>query len=197
MTPIIYADKIFYYESIIDNPEELVKLIEETDLDLTEQDAITQWLEWVASGDGEKYVFGHHKHTDESKILTSSEKVKLIYNTLKTSLVLAGQDYASTQGIQYIDPSPISISKYVKGATMGPHVDWYGDESVEPIMSAVTYLNDDMVGGELYFKNQDVKIKPKAGSIVVFPSVDPFVHESLPILDGHKYMSPAFWIRHK
>jgi predicted 2-oxoglutarate/Fe(II)-dependent dioxygenase YbiX len=60
-------------------------------------------------------------------------------------------------------------------------------------MSAVLYLNDDYEGGELNFKDQNITIKPEAGSIVIFPSVAPFYHESKEIISGNKYMCPAFW----
>lgn len=195
MNPKIFADKIYYYEDAIKSPKELVEMIELTDLNLTENDAIKKWHEWVASGDDEKYVFGQQKFTDESKLHTSSEIVSLIYLTLKNALTKVGKDYAKKNGINYIDPAPISISKYISGAEMGPHVDYHGEPNLEPIMSAVMYLNDDMEGGEIHFTEFDIVIKPKAGSIVVFPSVEPFYHRSTPVKSGVKYMSPAFWIR--
>jgi predicted 2-oxoglutarate/Fe(II)-dependent dioxygenase YbiX len=180
-SPQIFADKIFYYEDAIVDPKALVEMIELTDENL--------------SSDDEKYVFGQQKFTDESKLETSSQIVALIYSTLKNALTRVGKDYAEKQGIDYIDPAPISISKYISGAEMGPHVDYYGDPTVQPLMSAVMYLNDDMDGGELHFTEFDIKIKPKAGSIVVFPSVEPFYHRSTPVISGVKYMSPAFWIK--
>jgi predicted 2-oxoglutarate/Fe(II)-dependent dioxygenase YbiX len=196
MKPTIYADKIFYYEGVIENPKRLVDLLESTDQDLTDADAITKWNEWVASGDGSKYVFGRQKHTDPSKLASSSSDVEFIYTTLAKVLTDYGKDYCTALGIEYMEPSPISISKYQEGAEMGPHVDWYGDPSIEPIMSAVLYLNDDCVGGELEFTEVGVKIKPSAGSIIIFPSVAPYYHQSLKIESGFKYMSPAFWVKH-
>ena len=78
---------------------------------------------------------------------------------------------------------------------MGPHVDNYGQPNLQTLMSAVAYLNDDYEGGELHFPEQNVTIKPSAGSIVVFPSEAPFYHQSLPVTKGAKYMSPAFWTK--
>jgi predicted 2-oxoglutarate/Fe(II)-dependent dioxygenase YbiX len=195
MEPQIFADKIYYYEGALKDPKALVEMLELTDQHLTENDAIEKWHEWVASGDGEKYVFGQQKFTDESKLKTSSQIVELIYITLKKALTKAGKHYAEKQGLDYTDPAPISISKYISGAEMGPHVDYHGEPDLEPIMSAVLYLNDDMEGGELHFTEFDIKIKPSAGSIVIFPSVEPYYHRSTPVVSGVKYMSPAFWIR--
>jgi predicted 2-oxoglutarate/Fe(II)-dependent dioxygenase YbiX len=105
-----------------------------------------------------------------------------------------GNDYARKNNLSIAKPSALSISKYAEGSSMGPHVDDYGtNPRVKPIMSAVLYLNDDYEGGELNFKDQNITIKPEAGSVVIFPSVEPFYHESKEIISGNKYMCPAFW----
>jgi predicted 2-oxoglutarate/Fe(II)-dependent dioxygenase YbiX len=195
MNPKIYAERIFYYEDAIKNPFEIVELLEQTNPELTDSDAITQWNEWVASGDGERYVFGSQKHTNKAKLSTSSEKVANIYQTLSDALLRCGKHYCDSLGLEYMEPSPISISKYQQGSSMGPHVDWHGETDIEPIMSAVLYLNDDLVGGELDFPELNVRIKPTAGSIIIFPSVAPYYHQSLEVKSGVKYMSPAFWIK--
>jgi predicted 2-oxoglutarate/Fe(II)-dependent dioxygenase YbiX len=191
----IYAEKIFYYRAAIKNPYALIELIESSDSTITENDAILPWHEWVTSGSTEKYVFGSQKFTNESKLSTSSGDIKSIYTEIKSALTEAGRSYAFNFDMEYIDLTPISISKYNPGSAMGRHVDHYGNLNIQPLMSAVLYLNDDYEGGELHFPEQKVKIKPEAGSIIVFPSVEPFFHESLPIIRGEKYMSPAFWIK--
>ena len=195
--PEIYADKIYYYKNVIDVPDQLIVQIEESDSRLTNTDPIGAWTDWIASGPGEPYVFGNIKHTDEFKLTTGSDESIFIHKTLKTALAAAGKDYAHQLGIEYIDPMPVSISKYRTGADMGPHVDDYGQDGVLPLMSAVIYLNDDYEGGELRFPEQDVIIKPEAGSIIVFPSVEPFYHQSMPLKTGTKYMVPAFWIKYQ
>jgi hypothetical protein len=195
MNRSIFAEKIFYYEDLILDPQRLVSLIEETDETLTDSDAIEKWHKWVASGGGPEYVFGHQKFTDESKLSTSSENVAYIYETVKSALVSIGKDYSSELGIEYEEHAPISVSRYRTGGEMGPHVDHYGETHYTPLMSAVLYLNDDVEGGELNFPNQGITIKPKAGSAIVFPSVEPFLHESLQVTSGVKYIVPAFWVK--
>jgi hypothetical protein len=195
--PEIYSNKIYYYKNVIDSPAQLINQIEESDSQHTDSDPISAWNDWIASGGGEPYVFGSIKHTDETKLETGSDASIFIHKTLKSTLTLVGKDYAQSQGIEYIDPMPVSISKYRTGADMGPHVDDYGQDGVVPLMSAVIYLNDDYEGGELRFPEQDVMIKPEAGSVIVFPSVEPFYHQSMPLKTGTKYMVPAFWIKYQ
>lgn len=184
-------EKIHYYKNVIDNPKELIDLIESSDGNLLESNGIPKWNEWFASGDT-PYAFGYQKRFNQNVDIDENPDVKKINNTLKNAIIKASSDYASFYNIDIGSLMPLSISKYSTGKSMGPHVDDYNDGD-DPNISVVLYLNDDYEGGELYFKEQDIKIKPEAGSIVIFPSVEPYYHESLPVLSGTKYMSPGFW----
>jgi prolyl 4-hydroxylase len=62
-------------------------------------------------------------------------------------------------------------------------------------ISLVGYLNDDFVGGETYFDRQDVKVKPQAGAVLVFPAYFTHPHASLPVLEGEKYAFTS-WLFH-
>jgi prolyl 4-hydroxylase len=62
-------------------------------------------------------------------------------------------------------------------------------------ISIVGYLNDDFEGGETFFDRQDLKVKPEAGSVLVFPAYYTHPHQSLPVLQGEKY-SFTTWLFH-
>jgi predicted 2-oxoglutarate/Fe(II)-dependent dioxygenase YbiX len=184
-------DKIHYYEDVISDPEYLINLIERSDEFLTEQSGIPKWSKWSASGDTE-YVFGYQKRFTNSVDIDANSDVRRINNILKDAILTASNDYANVHSTDIGSLMPLSISKYSTGKSMGPHVDDYGNGD-DPNISVVLYLNDNYEGGEIYFKEQNIKIKPKAGSIVIFPSVEPYYHESLPVISGIKYMCPGFW----
>lgn len=59
---------------------------------------------------------------------------------------------------------------------------------------SVIYLNDDYEGGEIYFPDQDIDFKPKAGTVVFFPSNNMFIHGVKEIISGFRYTCPQFWI---
>lgn len=188
--PQIFADKIFYYESAMSNPHQLIDQIEESDKELHENLLISKWHTWSASNDS--YVFGERKTTNFDNFSKSSKIAQLIYLTLDNTLAVYGENYANTLGIRLGTKMPISISKYFPGTYMGPHTDSSQNPTTENI-SAVIYLNENYKGGEINFPNQNIMIKPSAGSIVIFPSIPPYYHESKEVVEGIKYMSPAFW----
>lgn len=54
-------------------------------------------------------------------------------------------------------------------------------------VSLVAYINDDYDGGELYFRLQDLSIKPEAGDLYIFPSNYMYPHRAMPVHSGTKY----------
>ena len=54
-------------------------------------------------------------------------------------------------------------------------------------LSCVLYLNDEYQGGELWFPVHDLKIKPAAGDVILFPSTFEYPHASLPVTSGTKF----------
>jgi predicted 2-oxoglutarate/Fe(II)-dependent dioxygenase YbiX len=184
-------EKISYYKNVIDNPDSLIKLIEDSDLNFTKETSIPKWEDWSASGDI-PYTFGYQKRFTKEITKEDSKESQEINDILKNAIINSSNDYAKYYNIEIGSLMPLSISKYSTGKSMGPHVDDYEDGD-NPNISVVLYLNDNYEGGEINFPEQQITIKPEAGSIVIFPSVKPYYHQSLPVLSGIKYMSPGFW----
>jgi len=185
-------DKIHYYEGIIDKPYALIKDIEESDKFLNNNTSITKWKQWHASD--KSYNFGYQKFINESIIDETNEVLISINKQVRNAISNASKDYAKEHNIDLGYLTPISIAKYSTGKQMGPHVDSY-DDGRSPVLSVVLYINDNYDGGELSFKDQGVVIKPSAGSLIAFPSVAPYYHESMIVTKGLKYMSPGFWYK--
>lgn len=78
------------------------------------------------------------------------------------------------------------LRKYHVGGKIGPHIDKNKDNPLNTMdWSALFYLNDNYEGGEIYFPDLDLKIKPTAGSALVFPCE--ISHEAEEVLSGEKY----------
>lgn len=184
-------DKIIYYHDLFPSSLNIVELIEEDELSGTSK--IAKWKSWGPSDN--KVVYGKQKIIYGSQNEFNDSKFdSFIIRTIKNAIVECSEDYSKRYSIDIGNLTPLSISKYFEGQSMGSHVDSYGDDTKQ-VLSIVLYLNDDYTGGELYFKNQDIKIKPEAGSLIAFPSTDPYFHESLAVTSGIKYISPGFWIK--
>ncbi|MBD1909648.1 MULTISPECIES: 2OG-Fe(II) oxygenase [unclassified Leptolyngbya] len=62
-------------------------------------------------------------------------------------------------------------------------------------ISVVGYLNDGFQGGETYFDRQDIKVRPEAGSVLIFPAYFTHPHQSLPVTTGTQYVFTT-WLFH-
>ena len=85
-----------------------------------------------------------------------------------------------------------NLLRYEVGEEYKEHVDC--GNGVFRTLSAILYLNDDYVGGELVFPELDLVIKPKAGDLLLFPSNFSYVHKAAPITSGTKY-SVVTWFK--
>lgn len=191
MLDVVKNNLIFYYKKVLENPYELIKLVEDTDQQCDENSLISKWNEWKTSSE-DPYIFGKQKRIGTNTLKEKNDNLVKIYKSLRKPIQEVSSHYGVENKISIGHLSPLSIGKYNTGSFMGPHSDTYSDDSPATI-SVVLYLNDDYEGGELYFEKQNVKIKPEAGSIIVFPSREPYVHASLEVLNGTKYICPGFW----
>jgi len=60
-----------------------------------------------------------------------------------------------------------SLLRYRSGDMLGEHRDNSEESDYNNIYGLIIYLNDDYEGGEIYYPDVNIKIKPKAGSIVI------------------------------
>ena len=142
-----------------------------------------------------------------------------VYNSVVDAFYDISKDYAESLGDNdepRLFPT-FNIKKYYAGTSMGSHFDQLdGDKTLR--YSLVMYLNDDFEGGEISFnlmdydgvnrkpgthmdyeealknKTFDFGIKPKANSIIIFPSSAPYFHTAHTVKSGFKYMIPGHWI---
>jgi hypothetical protein len=185
-------DKIFYYTDLLIDPISFLKNIE----DAYDSSVISKWKPWHASNSDLKH--GEYKEIDISllKNLTDNNLVKII-NIITNSVSICIENYIKETNAEsgYL-PNIINIRKYDVDAYLGPHIDTEDKEDrAKPYISLVFYLNDNYEGGEIKFPNQNISLKPKAGSIVIFPSTDPYYHDARPATNGTKYMIPLFFHR--
>lgn len=79
----------------------------------------------------------------------------------------------------------INLVKYGPGEHFQEHHD-HG-YSYNCTVSLVGYPNDNYEGGEIYFRLQDLTVKPDAGDLFIFPSNFMYPHRAMPVVSGTKY----------
>lgn len=120
---------------------------------------------------------------------------KILINSIHTKIK---SDYKITDEIY---PDYLGLVKWELGDFQHPHAD--GEEIGKPHIyhwrnfGCVYYLNDDYNGGEIYFPNQNIKIKPKPNTLVFFPGTLEFLHGVHPITNGIRYTLTSFWTYNK
>lgn len=82
--------------------------------------------------------------------------------------------------------------------SVGNFMHMHSDDDVVSVLqvSAVMYFSDDYSGGEITFPKQKIKMKPKAGDLVIFPGNESYPHGVSKIISGHRYSLPL-WGQYK
>jgi hypothetical protein len=116
----------------------------------------------------------------------ASKELQNLWQDLYDRKSVAVRDYARRFNIGELRYwEAMNFVKYGPGQHFQEHSD-HG-YSYNCVVSLVAYPTDDYTGGELEFRIQQLKIKPKAGDLFIFPSNYMYPHKSLPVETGVKH----------
>ena len=190
------SSDIWYFKNVVSYPKELLQFINEVDLDARSHQTITQWSPWTAS-DNPAFVYGENKNIITNNVKNKidngrlNQKILYIKNSLEMAFEMCLNQYLANHNL---DPSrynlmtsEIPVRRWT-GPGMGPHCDnYYGDSDLA--FSMISYLNSDYEGGEIEFQNHGISIKPEEGSLLIFPSKEPYLHKVNDVISGDRYTS--------
>jgi hypothetical protein len=140
----------------------------------------------------------------EDRVATSrsldlnDERINPMITTLQQRLK---EEVDSFFGVDAL-PTSTAIVRWLPGQLQMPHADkelHEGDDAGKPNdfpwydIAGLFYLNNDYEGGELYFPNQGIQFKPKAGGAYFFPGDMNYVHGVTEINSGIRYVIPFFF----
>tara|TARA_B100000902_G_C26812777_1_gene670034 strand:+ start:58 stop:588 length:531 start_codon:yes stop_codon:yes gene_type:complete len=128
------------------------------------------------------YVWRDTKPLSLEKIFNRLDSIKCrhIINLVSNATVrFFGQD-------TYVERA--EIVKWPAGSYQPSH---YDDRRESTTCASITYLNDDFEGGETYFTDQDLIVKPKIGRTVFFDGMK-FEHGVSEVKNGIRY-TLALW----
>lgn len=97
--------------------------------------------------------------------------------------------------VQKIDPKLYLsfgiFQRMQEGVELKAHTDQHTDPSIS--YAAVLYLNDDYSNGEVFWPNKNLELKPKPGTLIMFPGTDEYNHGVKHVGKGPiRYVMPAF-----
>jgi len=93
--------------------------------------------------------------------------------------------------------SPV-IVRWFDGLEQRPHADKQMlDGSPNPFtdydLNALFYYNDNFEGGELYYPEHDIVVKPRPGLAVMHPGDIHYLHGVKRVVGGDRFTTPAFY----
>jgi predicted 2-oxoglutarate/Fe(II)-dependent dioxygenase YbiX len=93
---------------------------------------------------------------------------------------------------------PPVIIRWFPGLEQQPHADkQLNDGSPNPFptydLNSLIYYNDDFEGGELYYPQHDMVIKPEPGLAVAHPGDINYLHGVKMVTKGERFTTPSFY----
>ena len=123
--------------------------------------------------------------TDKEFTCHPQDPLRRAAESLQTGLDAIIEDFRGRYNIVPLKSNDTVLLRYEEGNMFHNHID---DHPQFPrVVSLSVFLNDDFEGGELEFKEFNIKIKPVAGEIVVFSSGFPYMHQVHPTSKGTRY----------
>lgn len=99
-------------------------------------------------------------------------------------------DFYGGEFAKFIDQRT-HIARFATGSGMHAHF----DSSRPNDIATLIYINSDYEGGEIYFPDYDIEIKPGPGDLLTFPDNPNFIHGVRQITSGIRYTTPRWFTR--
>jgi len=142
--------------------------------------------EFIEYGNGEKEFTVHTYHeiqkNNQQLLDIMQEYAKKVYDFIKENYDGPFQDFYETK---------THIAKFEPGWGMHEHFDGGRPNDIATLI----YLNDDYLGGEIYFPDYNISYKPEPGDLVCFPDNPNFIHGVKSISQGYRYTMPRWFTR--
>ena len=122
--------------------------------------------------------------------------IKKVEEIILQSVSSAVRYYSFKNDINIEADEGFTLLKYKTTTEYKAHCDHgIGKPFSDRMLSMVMYLNPtEYSGGETYFNNFDISVKPKNPGLVLFPSNYAYAHQAKPVETGTKY-AIVTWLR--
>lgn len=194
---------LVYYKNVINNPQSLIKSIENLDTKLSDENfnftSVRPWTPWKNQSSVEQETFCMQKFVPQVKDIKDDDVFKNEQFFISSQLFGALENtlkHYSTKLYPFAEKNiksreqTMHLLKYEKSGYLPAHQ----DQGISTrVLSVLLYLNDDYDGGEITFRQSNITIKPEAGGLIFFPSNFLYVHEVAPVTNGTRYSLPNWY----
>ena len=193
----IFGGAIAVYENVLDNYEDHIKianmLSDDDSLEIKFHDSTV--LSWAKDESLERISEYSKVRTGSQLHVTTdydNDELSKLHNIYSDIVFARLKSYKEKFGIleDIYNPENFQLLKYETGQYFQSHHD--SIPGTNRSISILIYLNDNYEGGEIEFIYFDKKIKPKAGTLIMFPSNYPYKHVAHPVTKGTKYAVATF-----
>jgi len=188
----IVAGCIAIYENIWPNPLESIKMAE-NEVSKSNSGIYWQRAETIGSGAYQEHRTNQLMSVSHLAHVANNPALQNLHNQFYMLLLASTNPYAKRFGIkEFLFHEHYHLLKYSAGEEYKPHYD--GGTGIGRSISGICYLNSDYEGGEIEFPHFNIKIKPQAGMLILFPSNYAYLHVAHPVTSGTKY-AMVTWIK--
>lgn len=195
---------IAYYTDVIKDPASLINQIEELDKRYQEDNtpvktSVKPWIAWTYGEGANKLMFCWQKFIPQVEHIPLDDVYRDEQISISSQLFGALDKtlhHYTTELYPFAEKNiksrehTMHLLKYDKSG----HLPAHQDQGISSrVLSVLLYLNDDYEGGEIEFRHSNLKFKPKAGSVLFFPSNFLYVHEVYPVTKGPRYALPNWY----
>ena len=111
---------------------------------------------------------------------------------LRNNVLPCLNDYFGQYFVSIEQYEPPQLLRYGSGQHFHEHIDDH--PQLTRRVSFSYYINENYTGGEIEFPKFNLKVKPKAFDLLVFPSNYVYLHKVHPVISGLRYVVVQ-WIR--
>jgi len=175
------APGIMLFENVFLEGYDMVQKIKNSEL----------WQNAEVLVDPENNVSGTNYNARDTDLLQLRDEVVGDVKDFKDKFLIETTDkinqYLSFYYAAIEKKEPPQLLRYGVGQKFHDHIDDHPVLGVRRV-SLSLYLNDNYEGGEILFPRFNLRIKPKANQLIVFPSNYVYNHEIIPVTSGERYV---------
>lgn len=181
----IYLNNMLSIGKGIENIKIIENIITEEESALLYQECKNELFSYEDENTGKQW-----KNKISGSDAISSKSKKILIKVIDTTMSIAENFY----NVKLEPASSPNLVKWVESDSMDQHVDDFA--VFHNNISSILYINDNYQGGTINFEQYNYSVKPKSGSLVMFPGNKYYAHSVGKVISGIRYTSP-FWFKYK